>query len=194
MSPDVKAWLGRIDARWLPLVMLLVFALAAYEGWFLVLRKPQIEYQRLEAEATALAAALGSAPNTREESSRLQAEFDRLSKRMSGELSPPGPEAGTTARVMTELDRLAARDGIALTGVKPHGRREVYGFEELSYAVAAQGEYLALARWLLAAGEALGPGAAVEDIEMKSSGDGRTVALSLKLALFRPLQKKEAER
>ena len=188
MNERLGAILARIDPRLVLPAMIFIISLAAFEGWYAVLRKPLDEYQQLKATRTALAATLASAAGQPAELNRLQAELKQLSERMDGELRLPSSDAETAALLMTELDRTAARQGVVLTGVKPGSRKQITGVEELAFDVGAQGNYLPLCRWLIDLRPALGQSATVTDFEMKSIDEGRKVALALKLALYRPLQ------
>ena len=184
----MRATLARVDPRALSLAMILAVCLAAFAGWYLLLRKPLGEYRRLAAATTALTAAVKSPADQQNELSRLQAEVRQLSDRVTGELHSPATESETATFLMSELDRAASRDGVVLTGVKPGGRKQVPGFEEVAFEVGAQGKYLRLCQWLLGFRDTLGQGATVTDFEMKSSNEGGRVELSLKLALYRPLR------
>lgn len=189
MTQRLYAVLARMDSRLLLSAMVLLLVLSAFEGWFLMLRKPYGEYQRLKTSATSLAAALHSGTGKQDDLNRLEADLKQLSDRMQSELRPPSTDAETVTFLMTELDRVAARHGVLLTGIRPGSRRQLAGLEELSFDVGAQGKYLALCAWLLELRDALGPSAAVTDFEMKSIDDGQKVALTLKLALYGPVQK-----
>ncbi len=186
MTQWMRAALARVDPRAVTLALALAVGLAAFESWYLLLRKPLAEFQRLGAATGALMARVKSAENQQTELNRLQAEASRLADRVAGELRVSAPEDDVASFLMTELDRTAARDGVVLTGVKPGGRRVVLGLEELAFEVGAQGRYPALCQWLLGFGDTLGQGATVTDFEMKSIDERGRIALSLKLALYRP--------
>jgi Tfp pilus assembly protein PilO len=191
MKERMHAAVAGIDLRVILSVMMLIVGLAAFVSWTLVLRGPFGEYERLKAAATSLSGTLESGAGWQAELNRLQTELSQLSERVDGELRAPSPDIETTAFFMTELERVAGRDGVLLTGVKPAGRRQVSGLEEISFEVGAQGKYLSLCRWLVDLKDALGQSVTVTAFEMKSTDEGRKVALSLKLALYRPLQRLE---
>ncbi len=180
--------LMKMDLRVVAAAMILVLALVAFEGWFLVLRKPYGEYQRLKTSAASLSAGLQSGTGVPDDGRRLEADLIQLSDRMQHELRSPSSDAETASFVMTELDRLAAHHGVLLTEVRPGNRRQIAGLEELAFDIGAQGKYLALCEWVLGARDALGTSAAVTDFEMKSIEDGEKVALAMKLALYGPVQ------
>ncbi|SRR5712692_3922152 len=179
--------LSRISPRVLLLVMIFIVSAAAFEGWFLVLRKPLGEYRQLAATRESLAAALEASANEHGVLSRLTVELKELSDRLSGELRAPGPDDQLAISLMTELDHAAARRGVMLTGVKPGTRRQVLSFEEIAFDVSAQGKYLLLCQWLLDFERTLGRSATVTDFTMRAMEEGRQVGLTLKVALYRPL-------
>jgi Tfp pilus assembly protein PilO len=179
--------LSRINPRVLLLAMILIVSATAFEGWFLVLRKPLAEYRQLAATRASLAAAAELSATQQGELSRLMAEVKELSDRLTGELRAPGPEDQLAISLMTELDRAAARMGVRLTSVKPGARRQVLSFEEVTFDVSAQGKYLLLCQWLLDFERTLGRIATVTDFTMRSIEEGRQVGLTLKVALYRPL-------
>ncbi len=185
MTQWMRAALARIDPRAVTLALALAVAFAAFEGWFLLLRKPLAEFQRLTAATGALTARVKSPESQQAELNRLRAEASRLAERVVGELRVSAPDDDVASFLLTELDRTAARDGVVLTGVKPGGRRRVLGLEEVAFEVGAQGRYPALCQWLLGFADALGQGATVTDFEMKSIDERGRIALSLKLALYR---------
>ena len=84
------------------------------------------------------------------------------------------------------MARGAAGAGIALTSLKPAGRRPVLSFEELTFDVGAKGKYLPMCEWLLDFERSLGASATVTEFTMRASDEGRQVTMDLKLALYRP--------
>ena len=187
MTQRMLEALSRISPRVLLLVMIFIVSAAAFEGWFLVLRKPLGEYRQLAATRESLAATLEASANEHSVLSRLTAEIKELSDRLSGELRAPGPDDQLAISLMIELDHAAARKGVMLTGVKPGTRRQVLSFEEIAFDVSAQGKYLLLCQWLLDFERSLGRSATVTDFTMRSMEEGRQVGLTLKVALYRPL-------
>jgi len=179
--------LSRISPQFLLLAMILIVGAAALEGWFLVLRKPFLEYRQLAATKASLAAMVGALASQQVEQSRLAAELKELSDRLSGELRAPAPEDQLAVSFMSELDHDAARKGVMLTSVKPGARRQVLSFEEIAFDVGARGKYLLLCEWLLDFERTLGQIATVTDFTMRSVDEGRQVGLTLKVALYRPL-------
>jgi Tfp pilus assembly protein PilO len=91
------------------------------------------------------------------------------------------------ASLMAELDRSAARNSVMLTGVKPGARRQVQAFEEIAFEISARGKYLMLCSWLMDFENALGQNATVTEFLMQSADEGREVALTLKVGLYKPL-------
>jgi Tfp pilus assembly protein PilO len=188
MKQRMFAALARLDPRMLLALVILIAGLAALEGWLLLLRKPLAEYQKLVATRESLGLSLAAAPNQRGELGRLAAELLQVSARLSGLLRPAGPNDQLASLVMAELDRSAGQNGITLAGIRPGARREVLGFEEISFDVNAQGSYLRLCQWLVDFERTLGQSATVSEFTMKAAGEGREIALTLKVGLYRPLQ------
>jgi len=179
--------LSRISPQFFLLAVILIVGAAALEGWFLVLRKPFVEYRQLVATKASLAAIVAALASQQVAQSRLTVELKELSDRLSGELRAPAPEDQLAVSFMTELDHDAARKGIMLTSIKPGARRQVLSFEEIAFDVGARGKYLLLCEWLLDFERTLGQIATVTDFTMKSVDEGRQVGLTLKVALYRPL-------
>jgi Tfp pilus assembly protein PilO len=177
----------KLDPRLLLGLMALVIGLTAFEGWLLVLRKPLAEYRGLVSTQQAMALALAAAPSQQGDLRQLDAEQRQVTARLTGQLRPPGSDAHVVSLVLAELDRSAGQQGITLAGIRPGPRREVLGFEEVSFDVAAKGAYLQLCKWLMDFERALGQSATVSDFTMKAAEDNK-VALSLRVRLYRPLQ------
>jgi Tfp pilus assembly protein PilO len=172
----------------LQLAMILILGAAALEGWVLVLRKPFGEYRQLATTRSSLSATVAASATQQSELNRLTTELKELDDRLAGEVRTPAPEDQLAVGLMTALDRAAARKGIALTSVKPGGRRQVLSFEEIGFDVGAQGRYLLLCQWLLDFERTVGRSATVTDFSMTYLNDkGGQVALTLKLALYRPI-------
>src|SRR5450759_2255893 len=142
MKERMLAALARFDPRLLLGLMILIAGLAAFEGWMLLLRAPLAEYQKLSSTRESLALSLAAAPSQQGELARLAAELRQVSARLTGQLQPPAPDDQIASLVMAELDRSAGQNGITLAGIRPGPRREVLGFEETSFEVSAQGNYL----------------------------------------------------
>ena len=187
MIQRILGALSRISPQFFLLAVILIVGAAALEGWFLVLRKPFVEYRQLVATKASLAAIVAALASQQVAQSRLTVELKELSDRLSGELRAPAPEDQLAVSFMTELDHDAARKGIMLTSIKPGARRQVLSFEEIAFDVGARGKYLLLCEWLLDFERTLGQIATVTDFTMKSVDEGRQVGLTLKVALYRPL-------
>ena len=188
MKERLLAALARLDARLLLGGMVFLVALVAGESWLLLLQKPLAEYHKLAATRETLALSLGAVPSQQGELARLAAELKQITARLGAQLRPPGPDDQIASTVMAELDRAAALNGITLASIRPGGRRQVQSFEEVLFEVNAQGKYLQLCQWLLDFERALGQSATVSEFSMSSANEGRLVALSLKVALYRPMQ------
>jgi Tfp pilus assembly protein PilO len=188
MKQQMLAALAKLDPRLLLGLMILVAGLTAFEGWSLLLRAPLAEYQKLISTRESLALSLAATPSQQGELARLAAELRQVSARLTGQLRPPAPDDQIASLVMAELDRSAGQNGITLAGIRPGPRREVLGFEEASFEVSAQGNYLRLCQWLMDFERTLGQSATVSEFTMKAAGDGRVLALTLNVGLYRPLQ------
>ena len=75
-----------------------------------------------------------------------------------------------------------------LTGVQPGARTQVQAFGEVAFDVSARGKYLPLCEWLMNFEHTLGQDATVTEFQMRAADADRQVALTLKVALYRPLQ------
>jgi Tfp pilus assembly protein PilO len=188
MKQRMFAALARLDPRMLLALTLLIAGLMAVEGWLLLLRKPVAEYQTLVSTRDSLGSSLAAAPSQQGELGRLAEDLRQVSARLSGQFQPAGPSDQIASLVMAELDRSAGQNGITLAGIRPGPRREVLGFEEFSFDVNAQGSYLRLCQWLVDFERTLGQSATVSEFTMKAGDEGRVLALTLKVGLYRPLQ------
>lgn len=187
MKQGLYAALARMDPRVLLIAMTAILGLVAFEGWYLVLRKPLLEYQKVVATRNTLASVLTGAASVQDELPRLAGELMRLADRLAGQLRLPASDDQMVASLMTELDHSARGHGITLSGIRPGARRQVLSFEEASFDISAQGKYLALCHWLLGFEKALGQSATISDFTMKSTDEGRQVALTVRVALYRAL-------
>jgi Tfp pilus assembly protein PilO len=172
------------QAWWL--LVLLVSGALALEGWLLVLREPVNTYREVSAARESLRAIEEMTAAQQAEQQRASLRTRQLAERLSAELDTPSEEQLTVA-LMRRLDQAAAREGVRLTSLKPGARRHVLSFEELSFDVGAQGNYLPLCQWLLDFEQSLGKFATVTDFTMKAAEGGRQVTLNLRLALYRPM-------
>lgn len=188
MMERLVATLAKVDRRALLASMVFILGLLAFEGWVLLLRKPLAQYRQLTATRASLAASVDVSGANSSELARLAAEVKLLSDRLSGELRLPRSKDQIAAALMSELDRSADRDGVMLTGVKPGARRQVQTFEEDAFDISARGKYLMLCEWLMDYEHTLGQNATVTEFRMQSADAGKQVALTLKVALYRPLQ------
>jgi len=188
MNARLLAMLARLDRRLVLGGMVLLLALVAGESWLLVLSKPLDAYRTQVATRHALASALGAAPSQQGELSRLAAELKEMTARLGVQLRSPGPDGQIASTLMAELDRSATLNGVRLAGIHPGARRQVKGFEEVLFEVQAEGRYLQLCRWLMDFEQTLGQSATVSEFAMKSVDEGRLVALSVQVALYRPMR------
>lgn len=186
MQSIVKS-LRKINPRLVLVVIWLLISLVIFEAWMLVLRKPWAEYQRLRAEHSTLAAKLQQSVSPTFEAGQIADELRLLSEKLNGELQVSVSDDQMASALMSALDKSASGHGVTLTSMKPGDRKPVSVFEEVAFEVSAKGAYLQLCHWLLEFETSLGSNASVTEFDMKSSDEGRQVSMSLKLALYRPL-------
>ncbi len=190
MTKAIQA-LGKLNPRLVYGLMLLVIGLLAFEGWILLLRKPYAEYQQILSTRESLSSSLRQSPDQLSELDKLANELKHLSEKLSGELRLPASDDKMAASLMEALDRSASMHDVMLASVKPKERKQVSVFEEVSFEVSAKGSYLHLCAWMLDFAKTLGNNATVTEFDMKSADEGRQVALSLNIALYRPLRLNE---
>lgn len=190
MTKTIQA-LGKLNPRLVYGLMLLVIGLLAFEGWILLLRKPYAEYQQILSTRESLVSSLRQSPDQLSELDKLANELKHLSEKLSGELRLPASDDKMAASLMEALDRSASMHDVMLASVKPKERKQVSVFEEVSFEVSAKGSYLHLCAWMLDFAKTLGNNATVTEFDMKSADEGRQVALSLNIALYRPLRLNE---
>jgi Tfp pilus assembly protein PilO len=188
VSPRLIAVLTRLDPRVLLGGLLFVLGMIVGEGWLLVLSKPLAEYQTLITAGERLSLSLTRLPDKESDLAQLAAELRRVSEQLTGQMPALASDDQMASDVMASLDRSAAANAITLAGFRPGVRRQVLEFEEVSFEVGAQGKYLRLCQWLLDIERTLGRSATVSEFTMKSTDEGRLVALNLKVVLYRPLQ------
>jgi hypothetical protein len=176
--------LNRLSPAALVLIGSVLLGATLFEAWILVLRQPFAAYREASAARESLSLVERMTAAQDEELRRASARAKALADRLNAEL--PAADEQLTVSLMRQLDQGAARGSIALTNLKPAGQRQVLSFEETSFEVGAQGKYLALCQWLLDFERSLGKFATVSEFTMRSVDEGRQVALSMRLALYRP--------
>jgi Tfp pilus assembly protein PilO len=191
MTRRILDAIDKLNPRLVLALMLLVIGLLAFEGWMLLLRKPFAEYRQIAATRLELAAALNQFQDQSSDLGTLAAELRQLSDNLSGQLHLPASDDKIAASLMEALDRSAVSHSLKLSSVKPRERKPVSVFEEVSFEVGAKGGYLPLCQWMLDFGNTLGGSATISEFDMKSAEEGKTVLLTLKLALYRPQQTSE---
>lgn len=169
-------------------IMLLIIGLLAIEGWMLLLRKPYAEYKQAVASRASLEARLSHASGQTGDLAKLTIELKQLTEKLGAELRLPASDDEMAASLMEALDRSAAVHGVMLSGVKPKERKPVSVFEEISFEITAKGSYLRLSEWMMGLGQTLGNNATITEFDMKNSNEEQKVALSLNIALYRPLK------
>ena len=187
MIARLKDLIGTLDPRLLTAIMLMLLLLGAVEGWMLALRKPYAEYRQVHAMHAALGASLQPAADQTGELEKVVGELQLLKSRLSGQLKMAASDDEMVATLMGALDRSASRYGIFLTSMTPGPRRQVSVFEEVSFGVIGNGNYLQLCRWMLDFEQTLGGSATITEFEMKTGGEGGKVFLTFNIALYRPI-------
>jgi Tfp pilus assembly protein PilO len=175
-----------LDPRLIVGVGALIIAVLAFEGWMVVLRKPFAEYQQVVEARSKLHSVLSQEPDPSSEVEHLAAEYQRLAASLSEKLQLPTSDDKIAASLMEALDRSARQHGVKLSAVKPRDRRLVSAFEEVSFEVGAEGNYLPLCEWILDFENALGSNVNIAGLDMKAVEEGRKVQLTLDLAVYRP--------
>lgn len=191
MMNKVLDAISKLHPRLVIGIMLLIVGVLAIEGWMLVLSKPYAEYQKSVATRASLESMLSVASDQTSDLERLTIELKQLTEKLGGELRLAASDDKMAASLMEALDRSAAVHGVTLSGVKPKERKQVSVFEEVSFEVTAKGPYLQLCEWMLDFGNTLGNNATITEFDVKYANEPRKVALSLNIALYRPLKFKE---
>lgn len=190
MKERMLAALNRLDPRLLAGLAMLFVALLVFEGWVL-LRQPLADYRTLRATRQALAVSLAAAAGEPDAgglpAGQLDGELRQLAERLAGQLRASAPDDQLAAQLMAELDRSAGLNGVALASFRPGARRQHAYLEESGFELGAHGSYQGLSQWLLDFERTLGPGVAVSELTIKTNGEGKPLALTLKLGVFRPL-------
>ncbi|MBK6672798.1 MAG: hypothetical protein IPH71_06755 [Proteobacteria bacterium] len=188
MNARLKELIGSLDSRLLTAIMLMLLLLVAAEGWMLALRKPFAEYRRVHATHSMLESSLQPAADQTGELEKVVGELKLLKTKLSGQLKMAASDDEMVANLMGALDRSASRYGIFLTSMTPGPRRQVSVFEEVSFGVIGNGNYLQLCRWMLDFEQTLGGSATITDFDMKAAGEGGKVFLTFNIALYRPIK------
>lgn len=185
MKARLLGWLSALDKRVLLGAMAAILALAGVESWFLILRAPLAELRNQSAQHADLAGANASGVDTAEQIERVTAELARLDRALGGE-SGTHSDDRMILFLMDALGQIATRQGVSLGSVRPGARRMVEAFEETTYDIEARGEYRSLFQWLREAQAGVAP-LVVAEFTLRSLDDSPRIALSLKLADYRPV-------
>ena len=188
MSARLLTALSRISHGTLVVAGALIVAAVLFEAWMVVLRQPFAAYRDLATTREALRAIEQMTATQERDLRRASERAQELSERLRLALHQPAPDEQLTVSLMRKLDKGAAGAGIALTSLKPAGRRPVLSFEEMSFDVGARGKYVPLCEWLLNFERSIGGSATVTEFTMRSADEGRQVSMDMKLALYRPAQ------
>ncbi len=173
--------LAALDPRVLKIVLGSVLFVALFQSW-VVLRGPWAELQTLTRTRSQLELARQGDAGNAAELERLEREIGVIDRGLGG--GPLRTDEAMIPFLMTTLDGIASRHGVALGGVKPPQQRAIGPFEEAGFQVEARGSYKALFAWLTEALAEVKPLIATE-LEFKSVDGGERVALSVRLAAYR---------
>lgn len=187
MRERILATLSGLDPGLLSALTIFIASLLAFEGWVL-LRAPLADYQTLASTRKAMTLSLAVAAGEQNDPGPLAAELRQVSARLAAQFQSPAPDDQIAAQVMAELDRSAGQNGITLVSFRPGAPRVLPSFAESSFDVIAQGSYLRLGQWLMDFDRTLGQNASVSELTIKITGDGKLLALTMKIGLYRPLQ------
>ncbi|MEQ1601431.1 MAG: type 4a pilus biogenesis protein PilO [Methylophilaceae bacterium] len=187
----IIATLAKLDHRLVLLIMLIMLGFLTFEAYFLLLRKPYAEYQKILATQSTLTSALKPSSTQTSEISLLAAQLKQLSAKLNSELRLPVSNDKMTASLISVLDSSATSNGVTLTGVRPLERKPVSAFEEVSFEVSARGSYLPLCKWMLEFENTLGLSAAITEFDIKTASEEKQVSVMLKIALYRPVSATE---
>ena len=173
--------LATLDPRVLLILLGSVAFVALFQSW-VVLRGPWAELQLLEQTRSRLELASQRDAGSAAELERLEREMVVVDRGLGGGLLRT--DEAMVPYLITTLDAVASRHGVAFGGVKPPQQRSIGPFEEAGFQVEARGRYQALFAWLAEAMEEVKPLIPTE-LAFKSIDDGERVALSVRLAAYR---------
>lgn len=173
--------LAALDPRVLLILLGSVLFVALFQSW-VVLRGPWAELQTLNQTRSGLDLARLSEAGDAAELDRLERETGAVDRGLGG--GPVRTDEAMVPFLMTTLDGIAGRHGVAFGGVKPPQQRAIGPFEEAGFQIEAHGSYKALFAWLAEVLDEVKPLIPTE-LAFKSVDDGERVALSVRLAAYR---------
>lgn len=186
----IVQYLVKFDSRLVIGAMLLFVALLGLEGWQLLLKKAYANYQQVSATKASLQAAQIQSTSQLSGLAATIGEVEQLTIKLNNAFKLPVSDDETAASLIEALDHSAGKYGVLLASVEPQGKRTVSIFEEVSFNVSATGSYSQLSSWMLSFANTLDQNMSITGFDMKAD-EAKQIALSLSIALYRPLKPNE---
>ncbi len=186
----IVQYLVKFDSRLVIGAMLLFVALLGLEGWQLLLKKAYANYQQVSATKASLQAAQIQSTSQLSGLAATIGEVEQLTIKLNNAFKLPVSDDETAASLIEALDHSAGKYGVLLASVEPQGKRTVSIFEEVSFNVSATGSYSQLSSWMLSFTNTLDQNMSITGFDMKAD-EAKQIALSLSIALYRPLKPNE---
>ena len=187
MNPTLIRKAAALPARQLHLMGAGLILIVAAALWFYALRAPLAALRTVRAEQAQLDLA-GSDPRLlAAQLALLESDTATLLKRLG--TAPAQPSAQLLVRLIGELGALAQAQGVALHGVNPAPEETVLGFTQAGFDAEVSGPYASLLAWM-AAIESAQPNLAIASFAMRPAGTPGQVAMTIRIAAFRPQESK----
>lgn len=181
MKAQFLARLLQLDSRLLLMAMVCALALLATQSWVFLFRNPITEYRTVQHDGDEREKTLPGLEQILPEIEKLKREVRELEQRMQVAQTRL-PVDQLLVPVIGELDRIAARHGIALVRVKPGADKDVLMFEEISFDIELRGKYESLLAWLHDVETEL-TSLAITQFEIKTGSEPLTI--NLRVASYR---------
>jgi Tfp pilus assembly protein PilO len=162
--------LQRAEPRTLGLAMVATVALTLAASFLYVLKRPWLEYGRLQQTRTLLEAEVADEVERSGEIARLTTAVDGLEQQLLRG-SQAVPVNQMVAHIIDQLDRISGHHEVQLQGVTPGTSKPVFMFEEVPFEIELTGKYLDLYDWLREVEQELGP-MVVKNYEVRPERDG----------------------
>jgi Tfp pilus assembly protein PilO len=183
MNPTLIRKAAALPPRQLHLIGAGLFLIVAAALWFYGLSAPLTALRAVRAEQAQLDLA-GSDPRLLgAQLAALEGDTAMLEKRLGA--SPAQPSAQLLVRLIGELGALAQAQGVTLHGVTPAPEETVLAFTQAGFDADVSGPYASLLAWMRAIEQAQ-PNLAIARFEMRPAGTPGQVAMTIRIAAFRP--------
>lgn len=185
MSP---AWIdkaARLPARQLHLLGAALLLCAGAALWLYALRAPLAGLRAQRDEQARLEAAGADPGRLAAQLARVEAGAAVLAQRL-GRVKA-GPAAPQQLALIEAIGKLAAGNGVALTGAAPVPEQPVLAFAQSGFDADASGRYAALLAWMGAI-ERAGPGLSIAGFEMGAAKARGQVEVKVRVAAYRTLE------